>query len=274
VKLGNPGLRVPQKGSSIVIALLSIAMAHNNGLPTVPSEMKLTPRRLFWNCVLMSLCFAAVEGVVVAILALSAALIDHGLFSTSCGLLYSAFAAGNIISPTVTRALGLKRSLVTGMIGFTVYALAFVYPRPYTIIPGAGISGIFGSLVWTAQGAYFAENARLYAIAMDGRITEDQALATLAGLFAAIFPFVLTACKVTSSLVFMFYGEKDASVLLYSIYAGIAALATVGMCFILPLEDQKAKAAAGTVPDLLLCATLNMLGTDPLMMLLVSVYSV
>jgi hypothetical protein len=236
-----------------------------------PSEASLTPRRLFLNCVLMSLCFAAVEGVVVAILALSAALIDHQLFSTSCGLLYSAFAAGNIMSPMVTRKLGLKRSLVAGMIGFTVYALAFVYPRPYTIIPGAGISGLFGSLVWTAQGAYFAENARLYTIAMKGKITPDEALATLAGLFAAIFPFVLTACKVTSSLVFMFY-EGDAPLLLYSIYAAIAALATVGMSFILPLEDQKAKAAALDPPSTcqLLCATLNMLVSDPLMMLLVS----
>ena len=54
-------------------------MAHQPG-------SKMSARRLYFNCLQMSLCFATVEGVVVAILALSAALVEHALFAASSGV--------------------------------------------------------------------------------------------------------------------------------------------------------------------------------------------
>ena len=59
----------------------------------------------------------------------------------------------------------------------------------YLIAIGGGlIGGVAAGFLWTAQGAYFATSAKLYAEAHeDGSVTAQQATASLASLFGAIF---------------------------------------------------------------------------------------
>ena len=71
------------------------------------------------------------------------------LFSTQ--VLYTAFAVGTLFAPGLVNRLGLKPGLVCGTLGFTVYAASFTYPRPFTILPAAALSGLSGAMLWTAQ---------------------------------------------------------------------------------------------------------------------------
>lgn len=52
-------------------------------------------------------------------------------------------------------------------------------------IIGGGVGGIAAGFLWTAQGAYFARSAKLYAAAKG--VTFEEATTSFAALFGALF---------------------------------------------------------------------------------------
>ena len=134
------------------------------------STIPLNRKRLLHNALHMSTCFAANEGCLTAVLAVSSAIINPHLFATSAGTLYLSFAFGTIVAPALVNLTGLRLSLVLGLASYTLYIGCFIFPSWYSLIPSSAIAGLLGSLLWTSQGVYFTTNAVLYSEASLGDI--------------------------------------------------------------------------------------------------------
>ena len=95
------------------------------------------------------------------------------------------FTISCLFLPTiVTKYVGYKWSFIGANTSITVFILANFYPRFYTLIPAAVLSGIGQSIMWVNQGSYTAELAVLYAKAT--KKTQEAALLTLFGVFLVI----------------------------------------------------------------------------------------
>ncbi|KAK3239810.1 hypothetical protein CYMTET_50292 [Cymbomonas tetramitiformis] len=126
-------------------------------------------RRLLLNGILMSTCFAISEGSLLAVTAISAALIDPYLSALGSAMLYLSFAVGCISAPSAVRRLGSKNSLVLGTFAFVIYIAA----------------------------------------ASTSDITERQAINQFAAFFAAIFPFGIAIMKIGTSVIIMTVTEEN-----------------------------------------------------------------
>mmetsp|Transcript_19057 Transcript_19057/g.48798 ORF Transcript_19057/g.48798 Transcript_19057/m.48798 type:complete len:499 (-) Transcript_19057:309-1805(-) len=149
-----------------------------------------------FNFIRMSTCFAINHGAVTAVLNLCVVVLgDIGSYMN--GALYVAYAVTALCgSSAIVGFLGYRTALITGTAVYCVYVGAFplvlIISDPdlqYLIAIGGGlIGGVAAGFLWTAQGAYFATSAKLYAEAHgDGSFTTQQATASLASLFGAIF---------------------------------------------------------------------------------------
>eukprot|EP01063_Lacrimia_lanifica_P007606 TRINITY_DN14891_c0_g1_i1.p1 TRINITY_DN14891_c0_g1~~TRINITY_DN14891_c0_g1_i1.p1 ORF type:complete len:519 (+),score=102.17 TRINITY_DN14891_c0_g1_i1:85-1641(+) len=242
------------------------AESSETGLPCqAAGGMGHSAKRLLWNCTLMSVCFAWAEGAVAAILAVSASLIDRDLNATAGLVLYGFFAAGSLVAPAVTARLGLKQSLVAGLVGFSMFTASFVHPVAEVMYPAAAFSGVMGAVLWTAQGSYFTINALEYTAALEreGKVVasspseadrsprsatsctlksvEEQnrhSIGIMSGVFATVFPLALTTCKLLSSLVQQ-WDSQHAVELIYSIYTTLAVVSAAGMGCILPMDASR-----------------------------------
>ena len=197
------------------------------------SAIPMNRKRLLHNAVHMSTCFAANEGCLTAVLAVSSAIIDPHLFATSAGTLYLSFACGTIVAPALVNLTGLRLSLVLGLASYTLYIGCFMFPSWYSLLPSSAIAGLLGSLLWTSQGVYFTTNAVLYSEASLGDIPLRSAISYISSIFATIFPFFLAMLKLTSSLILHAgFGYME----MYCVYAALALIATIVMTQVLPLQ--------------------------------------
>ena len=197
---------------------------------------------LLRNGLRFSAAFATNEGTLLAVIALSAALVDPAVAALGNALLYLAFSLGCVASPAVVRWLGLRRSLLVGTSAYTLYVAAYIAPSSATIPPAALIAGAAGAVLWTAQGAYFAENGRLYARARAAAAAaadadaEARAVTLFATLFAVLFPAVVAAFKAASSV--LLAATHGSTPPVYAALA-LAALASVAvMSGVMPLGES------------------------------------
>ena len=179
------------------------------------------------------------EGALLAVIALSAALVDPAVAALGNALLYLAFSLGCVASPAVVRALGLRRSLLLGTSAYTLYVAAYIVPSAATVPPAALLAGAAGAVLWTAQGAYFSRNGRLFARARSAGASVDaeaRAVTLFATLFAVLFPAVVAAFKAASSLLLAL--TRGATPPVYAALA-LAALASVAvMSGVMPLTEE------------------------------------
>ena len=208
-------------------------------------------KRVLMNGILFSNSFAWAEGTVTAILALSSVLVDKDLYAKSGRLLYIGFCVGTLFGPWVVGRLGLKRTLVIGLIGFSFYSASFVYPTAVVMQVAAATSGLFGSWLWTAQGVYFTSNAALHSeaklyeakasgVLIDGKIQFKHSIGLMSGIFAGIFPFAMASCKLIASVI-LEIDENKGVTFIYIMYTFIALASTVGMSCVLSLKPYKRK---------------------------------
>eukprot|EP01061_Rhynchopus_euleeides_P017138 TRINITY_DN28563_c0_g1_i1.p1 TRINITY_DN28563_c0_g1~~TRINITY_DN28563_c0_g1_i1.p1 ORF type:complete len:585 (+),score=157.22 TRINITY_DN28563_c0_g1_i1:87-1757(+) len=210
---------------------------------------RFSSHRALMNGILFSNCFAWAEGTVTAILALSSVLVDEDLYARSGRMLYVGFCIGTFFGPWVTGRLGLKHTLVLGLVGFSLYAASFIYPSDVAMQVAASLSGLFGSFLWTAQGVYFTSNAAMHA---EGKVYEARtrgrsivpsiqfkhSIGLMSGIFAGVFPFAMAACKLAASFI-LEVNESRGPTVIYILYASIAVLCTIGMAFVIPLKPIK-----------------------------------
>ena len=156
----------------------------------------LSPYAIRMNFLRMSALFAINHGAVTAVLNLCVVVLGP-LGSYMNGALYVAYATTALCgSSAIVSLLGYRLALIVGTAVYCVYvgafplALVVTDPGPqYAIaITGGIIGGVAAGFLWTAQGAYFTTSAKMYAEAHDdGSVTPQQATASFAALFGAVF---------------------------------------------------------------------------------------
>ena len=202
---------------------------------------------LLRNGLRFSSAFAVNEGALLAVIALSAALVDPAVAALGNALLYLAFSLGCVASPAVVRRLGLRRSLLLGTSAYTLYVAAYIVPSAATVPPAALVAGAAGAVLWTAQGAYFSHNGRLFARAraVHGD-TEARGVTLFATMFAVLFPAVVAAFKAASSLLLLLTHGSTPPVYIALALAALASVAV--MSGVMPLQEEHAAGAGSDTP--------------------------
>ena len=201
----------------------------------VPRGQMCRPQRstvLALNGVLMSACFAGLEGCVVACIVISAAIVPPALSNSANALLYLLFSVGTFAAPGILAHTGAKRGMVLGMGAYGLYTAGFLLPTPEIMLPASAIGGFAGAVLWTAQGEYFTLNALAYAAARmfegGGGPSDSAAIGTFAGLFAMLFPLFLLVGKLSGSILLSY--RPDQPSLLFEIYTAVCSCARLGPC--------------------------------------------
>ena len=127
----------------------------------------------------MAVCFAGLEGCVIASINLSAALSTPALANRINGSLFTSFSLGTLVAPAIVRRTGVKRSMVFSMGVYSVYMLPFIWLEPVSLVVAAVTAGLAGAVLWCAQGVYFTRNALAYAASAEpgrGGVGESRAI--------------------------------------------------------------------------------------------------
>lgn len=169
-----------------------------------------TARSLVFNHVRLCAAFSIIEGALLAVMALSAALVQPGVANAGSALLYVFFAAGCLASPAAVRWVGDRAALVAGCGAYALYVLAYVWPSAATVPPAAALAGLCGAALWTAQGRHLAAAAHAHAAAlhvpkggggggaMQAEVDESTQLFSAA--FATALPATVAAFKAATAL--------------------------------------------------------------------------
>ena len=209
-----------------------------------------SPRALLYNGILMSACFAGLEGCIIATINLSAAIIStggivkcspHGIASMANGVLYLFFSLSSFIAPPIVDYLGAKRTMILAMALYSLYLAAYIVANPILLLINAGIGGTAGACLWVAQGVYFTRNAQAYdaarrAVATPARfycIGRDS-ITAFAGIFAVTFQLVTTLAKPTAAVLLTLY--PDDRTVLFAVLTAAGAVCTLAMCLVAPMR--------------------------------------
>uniref|UniRef100_A0A7S4BFM2 Uncharacterized protein n=1 Tax=Chrysotila carterae TaxID=13221 RepID=A0A7S4BFM2_CHRCT len=161
------------------------------------------PRLMLPNFLRMTVAFSVNHGAVAAMLNLSVVLLgDAGSYQS--GALYLSYALTALLfSPALLSVLGARSSLLLGASLYCVYVLSFsaalITPvdmaavRFAVALVGGVVGGFAAGFLWAAQGTYFADNAKLYAI--ERGIDPAEANTKLASIFAGTFLGIEVALK-------------------------------------------------------------------------------
>jgi hypothetical protein len=227
-----------------------------------PGAEQPSARALLRNGVRMSAAFAVNEGALLAVISLSAALVDPSVAALGNGLLYLSFSLGCIASPSLVRRLGDRTALVIGTSAYAAYVAAYIAPSSVTIPPAALAAGGCGALLWTAQGRYFTRNAHRYAHAQrleaagaeaPAEGAEDAAAAAAASsravtlfatMFAVLFPAVVAAFKAATSAALA--ATRGATPPVYAGLAAAALASVFAMSRVMDLRDNDDDGADGS----------------------------
>merc|ERR1719483_2075598 len=180
----------------------------------------------------MSISMSLNQGCVNSLTAIATATQGLLLGSIQIGVLYLFYLAGALfMAGEAVQRFGSKRTLEFGMCLYCIFILAFLlshlFPFRWTFaIMGSTIGGIGASLVWTAQGVYFAEAVRVYSV---GTGEMSQAVsAKFSGYFGFIYLICELLCRFLSSFLYLF-----------TVFTAAVVLSAASMFFILNLTDSK-----------------------------------
>jgi len=197
------------------------------------------PDTVFWTFFLMSISMSLNQGCVNSLTAIATATQGLLLGSIQIGVLYLFYLAGALfMAGEAVQRFGSKRTLEFGMCLYCIFILAFLlshlFPFRWTFaIMGSTIGGIGASLVWTAQGVYFAEAVRVYSV---GTGEMSQAVsAKFSGYFGFIYLTCELLCRFLSSFLYLFGSD----IFLFTVFTAAGVLSAASMFFILNLTDSK-----------------------------------
>ena len=231
--------------------------------------MPAAPSPVLRGFLYMAVCFGLNHGTVVSMLQLASSTLGHELGGYSSGTLYVAYTlAALTAAPGVVQRLGAKWALFSGLAVYCAYVLAFVVAVavpavkwPVALV-GSVVGGVGGGCLWTAQGAYFAASAELYA--HEAGVPRAAAANKLAGAFASIYLGAEVGLKLLMSVLMGTFGLSTTAV--FFVFMLVAVAGATGAAFVPPVDggaapppaarrsasgDGNAAAAAGTAagPD-------------------------
>lgn len=211
---------------------------------------------LLWNFYGMAFMFSITHGCVVSCLSYATAELGAEKGAWGNGTLYAVYAlAALLLSKPCVAMLGGKWGLFAGLAGYCLYIGGFLFAVIFKGVDWVAwsvymltciIGGISGGLLWTAQGRYFASNAKSFSEALEYEVangvappgTQDEAeLSKVNARFASIFAFIYLGCealtKVAATIIFLFCGEY-AGYIVFTVYS-VAAVA--GTAFFMGCSD-------------------------------------
>jgi hypothetical protein len=137
----------------------------------------------------------------------------------------------------VTRKLGPKWTLFTGLLAYCAYIGSFLVAtivgrdgQWVAVLGGSAISGIGAGLLWPAQGLYFQISA--LALAEKTGLRPEETSGMLAGVFTGIYMGFEVLMKILSSTLEL--ERRKAHV--YAIFCVLAGVATLGMMLVRNLK--------------------------------------
>ncbi|EGC33987.1 hypothetical protein DICPUDRAFT_92306 [Dictyostelium purpureum] len=80
--------------------------------------------------------------------------LNKSVGSYSLSILYAFLSVSNFISPFVINSLGERLSLIVGALAYSVYIAANIKILEPTLFIAAGVLGVGGAILWTAQGSF------------------------------------------------------------------------------------------------------------------------
>eukprot|EP01064_Diplonema_japonicum_P030709 TRINITY_DN5292_c3_g1_i1.p1 TRINITY_DN5292_c3_g1~~TRINITY_DN5292_c3_g1_i1.p1 ORF type:complete len:509 (+),score=136.17 TRINITY_DN5292_c3_g1_i1:55-1581(+) len=155
----------------------------------------------------MTLCFALNHGTVTAVIPLATAQFGEHLGDFSLGTLYIFYTLTALLGSTViVERLKHKWALVMGCAVYSLYVggmflgvLTHDATRWVVVLVGSAFGGIAAGFLWTAQGGYFANAAKIHA--RYNGIAVQQANSYLGGIFATVYLALELVMKLLSSLI-------------------------------------------------------------------------
>ena len=232
-------------------------------------------RAIKLNFVRMAIMFSINHGCVTSVLNLAVLVLgDQGSYMNgSLNVMYAATAL--VAAPGILGALGHRRAIIAGASMYCIYVMALPLcliaeskaAKSALAIGGGCIGGIAAGFLWTAQGAYFAASAQLYAAAAgsaddtaaapNAPTPLEQATSAFAALFGAFYlgfelllkmlPLVLSLVEqaIDPSVASHGGGQLTTSRIIVAVaYSACAIASAVGLTTIWDLEQRKKDAAS------------------------------
>jgi len=207
------------------------------------------------NFVFMSACFSANHGAVTSVIALASSF-NATLGSYSVGVLYSLYVVtAMLFAQTFVDWMTQKGALVSALGLYSIYVgsylVAALAPETawYAVLFGASVGGFGAGVLWTAQGAYFKANSRLYAAARG--VTDEQAAGLFSSVFATFYLGFEVTLKIVGSLASTYGGSGDTGkYLIYAIYTVISVGAAMLMTMVRDMKFQQTPSAQDTKPGM------------------------
>ena len=119
---------------------------------------------------------------------------DQGLGLASSATAYAVQIIFILVVPGYIRLIGTKYALTSGCTLYMIYMLVNYYPRWYTLIPGAVITGLGNVIVMVAMLVHVTHTAVLYAPALKEKTQHSI------GLFSGIFVLATKVSRIFGSL--------------------------------------------------------------------------
>jgi len=200
---------------------------------------KITAAQVVRNFVLMSVCFSFNHGCVTSLLGLASSTLSDRLSGLQSGILYIFYLLSALFcSSSLVGVFGSKGALVSGVFLYCFYVCCFLvsniddtYVTWISAITGAAIGGFAAGNLWTAQGTFFGETVKVY-VQISGE-NSKEVTTRFSGYFAFIYLSLEVICKLLSSFLYLFSGDG----LVYTVYAIIAVLSTIGMLFVVDMKQ-------------------------------------
>jgi len=138
--------------------------------------------------------------------------------SNCLAFIYIAFAGASIfVAQPVVESVGPRVGLVFGAFLYTVFQIANLYPREYTLYPTAAIMGVGASVLWTSQGVY------------QTRCATPETAGRHSGIFWGIFQWSQITGNIISSLLL----HTASATVLFTVFSICGGVSTV-LFFFLP----------------------------------------
>lgn len=177
------------------------------------------------NFIRMALLFSLNHGCITSLLNLSYLLLGaRGAFQS--GVLYVTYALTALVaSASIVAHLGSRRALIASSSLYCLYVMSFPMAlliqtkdwfahadsrdaaQTVVAVSGGAIGGIAAGFLWAAQGSYFAQTAKLYAL--DTNSTPESASSQFAATFGVIFLGMEVVLKVLPLALKTFEGAYD-----------------------------------------------------------------
>uniref|UniRef100_A0A7S2CTI9 Uncharacterized protein n=1 Tax=Florenciella parvula TaxID=236787 RepID=A0A7S2CTI9_9STRA len=194
-------------------------------------------RKLLINFVTMTVCFSLNHASVTSCIALATSSgLPGNLGSYSVAVLYACYVVtAMLFSQVIIFYCSQKGSLTGSLAVYALYVASYLVAalvesdtvKWVAVLFGASIGGIGAGVLWTAQGAYYSENARLYALAKG--VTKEEATGYFGSIFACFYLGFEVLLKIIGSVVGLYATGDAAKYAIYILYTAIAIGSTVGM---------------------------------------------